>query len=388
MSYFGRRRRATLNSGELPGAEFVATVVEHLTEPVVAIGPDGLVRSNRRARALHDLPDHPLPRDRWAARHRVFGRGAERAFRPEELPLLRALSGEEVSSVEVEIRGPGDAAEVFAVSAQPIRQGRHVVGALSVLHARSAKEEASWFPYADVLQHAADGIAVICAMTGVFLYTNAAWTNALGYEPGELIGRHVSSVNAPSGRLPQEIASEMLETLERGGVWRGEMELRRRDGSTMWWEQVVSRYDDDLGRPAWIVVGRDVGARRSGAAELGDAERRFRMAFEALPVAAALTDEDGRVLAVNDALGALAGVGREELLGRALEAIVAPDDPHAARAAATAARRGDLSRYRVDGRCGPDATEVATTTSIVRDVGGQALQAITVVEPARLNPPE
>ncbi|MDX6729120.1 MAG: hypothetical protein QOK49_3925 [Baekduia sp.] len=385
MSYLGRRRRATLNAGELPGAEFVATVVEDLTEPVVAIGPDGLVRSNRRARELHELPDHPLPRDRWAARHRVFGRGAERAFPPDELPLLRALGGEEVSSVEVEIRGPGDAAEVFAVSAHPIRRGRHVVGALSVLRARSGKEQASGFPYADVLQHAADGIAVICATTGAFIYTNAAWSNALGYEPGELAGRHVSSVNAPSGRLPQEIASEMLETLERGGVWRGEMELRRRDGTTVWWEQAVSRYDDDLGRPAWIIVGRDVGARRVGATELHDAERRFRTAFDALPVAAALTDEDGRVLAVNDALAELAGVSGEVLLGRALETVVEPVDLDAARAAATAARRGDLSRYRVDARCGPDATAVAVTTTIVRDVGGQALQAVTVVEPARLN---
>jgi PAS domain S-box-containing protein len=381
MSCFGRRRRATLESGDLPDAEFAATVVEDLLEPVVAIGPDGLVRSNRRARELHELPDRPLPRDRWAARHRVFGRGAERAFAPDELPLLRALEGEDVSSVEVEIRGPGDAAELFAVSAHPIRRGREVVGALSVLHARSAPR-ASGFPYADVLQHAADGIAVICATTGAFIYTNAAWNNALGYGPGELVGRHVSSVNVPTGRLPQELASEMLATLERGGVWRGEMELRRRDGTTMWWEQVVSHHDDELGRPAWIVVGRDVGARRSGAAELRDAERRFRTAFEALPVAAALTDEDGRVLAANDALGELAGVSREELLGRALEAIMALDDPDAARAAATAARRGDLSRYRVDARCGP---EVAMTTTIVRDVGGQALQAVTVVEPARLN---
>ena len=243
----------------------------------------------------------------------------------------------------------------------------------------------SGFPYADVLQHAADGIAVICAATGAFIYTNTAWSHALGYEPGELAGQHVSRVTAPSDRLPQELAAEMLEMLDRGGIWRGELELRRRDGSTVWWEQTISHYDDELGRPAWIVVGRDVGARRVAAAALGEAENRFRTAFDALPVAAALTDEDGRLLAVNGALATLAGAAREELLGRSLEAVVEPVDGAAAQELATAARRGDLSRYRIDARCGPGGREaVVVTTTIVRDVDGRPLHAVAVVEPVAL----
>jgi PAS domain S-box-containing protein len=381
VSAFGRLQRVK-DPGGAPEAELLATVVEDLTEPVEALGTDGLVRSNRRARELHGLPADPLPRDRWAEQHRLFWRGAERALRPEELPLLRALRGEEVSSLEVEIRGGGDMAEIFSVTARPIRRGRRVVGALSVLHARSAREHASGFPYADVLEHAADGIGVICAATGAFIYTNDAWSSALGYEPGELVGQHVSSVNAPRERPPQEIGVEMLDILERGGTWRGEMELRRRNGTTVWWEQTISRYDDELGRPAWIIVGRDIDARRTSAGALHDAERRFRMAFEALPVAAALVDEQGRVLAANEALAALAAVGSEDLLGRALDSVVEPTDPEAARALTLAGRRGDRSSYRLDARCGgPDGLAVAVTTTVIRDVDGRALELLAVVEP-------
>lgn len=384
MSVFGSRRRSAPGPAPIEEAELVAAVVEELNEPVVAIGSDGLVRSNRRARELHRLPPDPLPRDRWAARHRVFARGADRMLTPEEQPLLRAMGGEEVAPVDVELRGADGEAELFSVSAHPIRRRRRgVIGALSILRAQPRQAEAAAFPYADVLQHAADGIAVICAVTGVFIYSNDAWNHALGYQPGELSGRHVSSVNAPSDRLPQELAAEMLETLERGGVWRGELELRRRDGTAVWWEQTVSRYDDDLGRPAWIVVGRDVGARRSGAGELRDAERRFRTAFDVLPIAAALTDEAGRVLAVNEALAALVGVSPEELLGRALDAVLEPDDAEHARALAAAGRRGDTSRYRIGARCGgPTGQAVAVTTTMVRDVDGRPLQAVAVVEPA------
>jgi PAS domain S-box-containing protein len=244
--------------------------------------------------------------------------------------------------------------------------------------------EPAEFPHAGVLQHAADGIAVICAATGAFIYTNDAWSHTLGYEPDELVGRHVSSVTAPSDRLPQELAAEMLEALERGGSWRGELELRRRDGSTVWWEQAISRYDDEHGRPAWIIVGRDVGARRTDAGELRESEHRFRTAFDALPVAAALTDADGRLVAVNGALAALADTTREELLGRSLDAVVEPIDLAASRAAAIAAHRGDLSSYRIAARCGPEGRDaVAVTTTIVRDVEGRPLHAVAVVEPAQ-----
>ncbi|MCW3002477.1 MAG: domain S-box protein [Conexibacter sp.] len=384
MTCFAARWRSAPDPAKMPDEELVEAVVEELAEPVVAIGADGLVRSNRRARELHGLPRAPLSRDRWAARHRLFARGADRAFAPEELPLLRAMDGEEVAPVEVEIRDRKGAPERFVVSAHPIRRGRRgVIGALSILRPQSRREQGSGFPSAEVLQHAADGIAVICAVTGTFIYTNDAWSHALGYEPGELTGRHVSSVNAPSDRLPQELAAEMLQVLERGGNWRGEVELRRRDGSTVWWEQTVSRYDDDLGRPAWIMVGRDVGARRSGAGELRAAEQRFRTAFDALPVAAALTDADGRLLAVNDELAGRAGVRREELLGRALDGVLEPVDPEHARAVGAAGRRGELSRYRVEARSGDSGEPVAVTTTIVRDVDGRPLHAVAVVEPVR-----
>jgi PAS domain S-box-containing protein len=237
----------------------------------------------------------------------------------------------------------------------------------------------SAFLHPDLLRHAPDGIAVICAATGTFVYTNNAWTNALGYAPGELVGRHVSSVNSPSFRLPQEIAGEMLGILDRGEIWRGEIEMRRRDGATVWWEQTVSRYDDEQGRPAWIVVGREATARRATVTELGATERRFHAAFDALPVAAAICDEDGRVLAVNDALVALTETGRTELLGRSLEAMLAPVDLDAARALAVAARDGDVVRYRYDAR--PAGTQVVgVTATVIRHVDGRFLETVVVVD--------
>lgn len=383
MTIFRRAFRPPAAPGDSAEAAFLATIVEDLPDPVAAIGADDLVWSNRSARSLDGLGPDPLPRAAWARRHRAFARGADRPLTAAEIPLLRALQGEDVASEELEVRARAGPPEVFVASAHPLRRGRRaVVGAFSVLHARSAADATPAFPYEDVLGRTADGIAVICAVTGSFIYTNDAWDHALGYAAGELAGRHISDVTAPSVREPQEVAAEMLEVLNRRGVWRGELELRRRDGTTVWWEETVSRYDDELGRPAWIVVGRDVGARREEAQVLRGAEQRLRLAFDALPVAAALADDTGRLLTVNDSLVALAGVEREELLGRSVDEVLEPVDADRARSLRERARRGELSRYRVRARRrSPRPVTVDVTTTVVRHVDGQPLPAVIVVEP-------
>jgi PAS domain S-box-containing protein len=412
MSGFGVRRRSVSHAAVAVEPAFLAIVLEDLVDAVVIVGPDGLVRSNRRARERHGLPREPLAQEDWAARLRVFVPGSDRALELGELPLVRALRDQEASAVELEIAPPGQGRERFAVDSQPIRRGRRVIGALSVerrlprqgrerfavdsqpirrgrrvigalsverrLPPSDASRSALLHP--ELLRHAPDGIAVICAETGAFVYTNDAWTNALGYAPGDLAGRHVSSVTAPSDRLPQEIAGEMLAVLDRGEIWRGEVELRRRDGVAVWWEQTVARYDDEQGRPAWIIVGREVSARRATVAELGVLEHRFHAAFDALPVPAAICDEDGRVLAVNDALVELTRTGRTELLGRALEAVLLPVDLDAERALAVAGRAGDVTRYRYDARPAGSGT-VGVTTTVVRHVDGRFQEAVVVVDP-------
>jgi PAS domain S-box-containing protein len=372
VSGFGLRRWTVPEPVAATDPELLAAVLERLADAIVVVGADGLVRSNRAARELLGLPRAPLGREDWAARHRAFPPGSARALGPGELPLARAACEHEASVVELEV-GPSEARrERVEVTSEPVRRGRHVIGAVSVLR-RLPPSDATLHP--ELLRRAPDGIAVICAETGTFVYTNDAWTNALGYAPGDLAGRHVSAVNAPSDRLPREIAGEMLAVLDRGEVWRGEVELRRRDGGTVWWEQTVSRYDDAEGRPAWIVVGREATARRATAVELGAEERRFHAAFDALRVAAAVCDEHGRVLAVNDALVALTGTGRTELLDRNLEAVLPPADVDAARALMAAARAGEVTRYRYDGR------GVVVTTTVVRHVDGRFLEAVVLVEP-------
>ena len=124
--------------------------------------------------------------------------------------------------------------------------------------------------------------------------------------------------------------------------------------------------------------------RGDGAARGGDGaagrRARFHAAFDALPVAAAIADVDGRVLAVNDALVELSVTSRDELLGRSLEAVLAPVDLDAARALTAAGRRGETARFHYTARC-TGRRLVDVTTVVTHHVDGRFLQAVVLVAP-------
>jgi diguanylate cyclase (GGDEF)-like protein/PAS domain S-box-containing protein len=75
------------------------------------------------------------------------------------------------------------------------------------------------------------------------------------------------------------------------------------------------------GRPAVLVVIRDVGVRKAAELAQQRAERRFQAAFVHAPIGMAILDLDGLVTEANPALSAMLGYDAEELAGRSLLAI-------------------------------------------------------------------
>ncbi len=56
--------------------------------------------------------------------------------------------------------------------------------------------------YSEILTRMADGVVLIRAKDGIIVYTNPRFESMFGYASGELIGRHVSTLNAPRGGSP------------------------------------------------------------------------------------------------------------------------------------------------------------------------------------------
>lgn len=87
----------------------------------------------------------------------------------------------------------------------------------------SVQAEAELQKRARVLESMNEGVNVTDVNANI-IYTNPAFDVMFGYAPGELIGKHVSILNADPPEETRQIVSEVIESLNEMGFWVGEFQ--------------------------------------------------------------------------------------------------------------------------------------------------------------------
>ena len=194
------------------------------------------------------------------------------------------------------------------------------------------------------------GVALVRADDGEIVYTNDRWDTMFGYEPGELLGRHISVVNAATDQTPAARAQEIYGALRRDGMWSGDVHNVRKDQSDFWSSCNVSRFDHPEHGPVWLAVNTDITTRRAADRRLRESERSYRRVFDASPAPLALIDGDLCLSLVNQAFADLLGWRRDELEGKALPALTHADDVARCMELREQVLTGDATRYEVEER--------------------------------------
>ena len=114
----------------------------------------------------------------------------------------------------------------------------------------------------DVLSHVSEGVCLVRASDGVIVFSNPWFEQMFGYPTGELLGKHISIVNAPSDKSPAETAQGIVEALHVSGRWEGEIYNRRKDGSRFWCHASVSTFAHPQFGSVWVAVHRDITERK------------------------------------------------------------------------------------------------------------------------------
>jgi PAS domain S-box-containing protein len=106
------------------------------------------------------------------------------------------------------------------------------------------------------VEQSTDGI-LITDVSGAIRYANPAFLAMTGYTVGELVGHDHSLLNGPE--QDDNFYRDRWESLCRGGVWKGRLRQRRKDGSSFAEEQTVSPVRSVDGQISNLVlVSRDV----------------------------------------------------------------------------------------------------------------------------------
>ena len=164
----------------------------------------------------------------------------------------------------------------------------------------------------------AEGVLLVRTKDGVIVYGNQTFEHMFGYDAGELVGKHVSIVNAPSQKDPEEIANEIIETLQGKGVWQGEVLNIRKDGSVFWCFANVSAFEHSQYGNVWVSVQQDISERKLAEFKLRDTlaeAQRFRKALDSVSSYVYMKDTQSRYVYANRLTLELFGSSSKELVG-------------------------------------------------------------------------
>ncbi len=132
-----------------------------------------------------------------------------------------------------------------------------------------------------ILSNMFDGVMLARASDGMILFTNPRFSAMFGYAPGELEGLPVSVLNAPGTEAPEEVAGRIIAALQSEGVWSGEVENLRKNGTRFWCVAKVTAFEHPYWGHVWVTVQLDITARKRAEAERQRSEKRLGLVLEA-----------------------------------------------------------------------------------------------------------
>ena len=102
----------------------------------------------------------------------------------------------------------------------------------------------------------------------VMIYTNDAMNELFGYKKGELIGKHVSILNAGSAQEAKEVPKQIVDTIKKKGVWEGEIHNKRKDGTEFTCIARITALTDKNGKIInYVSTQHDITKRKQAEAE-------------------------------------------------------------------------------------------------------------------------
>jgi diguanylate cyclase (GGDEF)-like protein/PAS domain S-box-containing protein len=156
---------------------------------------------------------------------------------------------------------------------------------------------------------------LITDVHGSIEYVNRRFTEVTGYASREAIGKNPRILK--SGNTPVSTYRELWDTILAGGIWTGQLENRRKDGSLYWEEAIIQGIEDDQGRVThFVAVKEDITDRVQNHAALSAAHEWTRNILQTVETIIVALDPQGRVTLINRKGCELLGYAEEELIGR------------------------------------------------------------------------
>jgi PAS domain S-box-containing protein len=227
-------------------AEFARSVIHSVSEGVMVADAKGrMTIVNEAARRMLGRGPLNLPRTEWSRAFGLFMPGTEQHFPTDQLPLPRAVRGEEVPETEIFVRNAQipDGAWT-SVTGSPLKDANgNLIGGVvvfrDVTHQKRTQELSQRL--SNAVEQAADSV-FITNRAGVIEYVNPAFEATTGYSREAAVGRTPQLLK--SGLQSPEYYKALWETIVGGVPFKGTVINRKRSGEHFHAEQTITPIRD------------------------------------------------------------------------------------------------------------------------------------------------
>jgi PAS domain S-box-containing protein len=183
----------------------------------------------------------------------------------EECPIYAAYKEGKVhhSSDDVFWRKDGTSFSVEYYSRPAYENGKLVGAVLTFTDVTEQKmSEQLIRTQAEVTNNMTEGAYIIGLHDGIIYWTNRHFEDMFGYSHGEMVGKHVSIVNAPSDVSAIDKAAQIMDLITSAGEWHGEVKNIRKDGTTFWCAASVSTFIHHQYGAVMLALHTDISDRK------------------------------------------------------------------------------------------------------------------------------
>ncbi|MFC1925975.1 PAS domain S-box protein, partial [Chloroflexota bacterium] len=219
-------------------------------------------------------------------------------------------------------------------------------------------------------------------------YISPSVTRQRGYEVEEALSESLADILTPASlKAATEALGEGLVWINTGDgdldrMSNVELEMRHKDGSTIWTETTANILFDQDGVAVGLVgISRDITERRRAEDFLRESEEKLRLIYESVPEGIIITDLEGKILDINDGLMHMRGCDtKEDIIGMSCYELFAERDR-----VRVLEMRQDLVKTGSSEACRysfmtKDGSEFPVTFSaaVMRDASGQSAGIVAI----------
>lgn len=123
--------------------------------------------------------------------------------------------------------------------------------------------------HSEMLSNMAEGVVLIRTSDGVILHTNPKFDEFFGYDRGELNGKDVALLNAPTkDKSPEKKRDEIIAFLKKNGSWKGELLNIKKDGTPFYCRSSISTLETTEHGTVWVAAHEDITERKNAEDEV------------------------------------------------------------------------------------------------------------------------